>query len=107
MLYRKRRSSKEIEELVSAQSRSGLSVTAYCKERKIDQALFSRVKKRISNFPKISKFKKPRFVPVRPSPSFQLLSDSCSLSFPDGKILRFPASLIEESILSLFERSVP
>lgn len=105
MSYRIRRSSKEIEELVSAQASSGLTVQDYCKERKIEPALFSRVKKRISNFSTVSKCGKPCFVPVRPSPSFQFLSDACSLSFPDGKILRFPASLIEDAMLSLFERS--
>jgi len=102
------RMAQRLRRAVKTQPSSGLNISAYCREHKIPLSTFMLWRKRIryemaETTPAPCAETNPSFVRIIPETRVPAYSESCELSFPDGRILRFPASFPLESLLAVLK----
>ena len=109
MLSKRIRMARRLRRAVQSQPSSGLSIRAYCQKKNIPLSTFSwwrnRIRAEVSE-ESISAFpaeNKPAFVRIIPESTPPFSPEGCELSFPDGRILRFPAAYPVESLVAVLK----
>jgi len=93
--------------VATSQFRSSLTVSAFCRKHRIPVSTFWNWRKRLKaeNFiiPPQEPAAAPQFVRLVPESQPALCREGCSLDFPDGRVLRFPADYPVSNLLLILK----
>lgn len=106
-MFKRIRKARRLRRAVEAQLSSGLNITSYCRQHKIPLSTFTWWRKRLRDEAAVAPISpadlNPGFVRILPEAQTPTCRENCELSFPDGRVLSFPASYPLESLLAILK----